>query len=144
MTTRPATDPALWALRPVFGVAGGPLEVVLTEEGTARAFSVGAQVRRGPASDALLTLATSGESGRLAVREGVRLSLTALGKAYSMPVWGVLEALGYVAQWHEHDGDGVRLTDAGWWAVENGRREQARLLERCRMAADATPGAMAR
>ena len=134
MTTN--TDPALWTTRPAHGVAGGPLEVVLTEEGRQRAFSVGAQVRRGAPSEALLALVGAGGSALLLERVGTRGSLTTLGKV-GMPVWGVLVALGYVEEWHDASGDGVRLTDAGRRAVDSGHREQERLLERCRRAAAA-------
>lgn len=127
------TDTTLWTTRPVHGVAGGPLEVVLTDEGRARAFSVGAQVRCGPPSEALLALAAAGGSSLLSKRDGVRMRNTALGR-YDMTAWSVLLALGYCERWYDDSGDGVRMTDAGRVAVADGFAEQGRLLERCRRA----------
>ena len=137
---RTKVDPALWTTVPVFGAAGGPLEVVLTDEGNARAFSVGAQVRRGAASAALLFLHASGGSGVLAFGSGARLSPSPLGH-FDQVAWGHLRALGYVESVppvHGVCGDGVRLTDAGRRAVAAGLEERARLLDRSRRAHEAT------
>jgi hypothetical protein len=131
------TDPALWTVRRRFGAAGGPDEVVLTEEGAARAFSVGAQVRRGPAADALLALWQAAGEGFLCVRRpGTnRLELTTLGR-FDQVAWGHLRSIGYVESILPDDdhGDGVRLTDRGKAAAWNGIQERERLLERCKLA----------
>jgi hypothetical protein len=130
--TMTTTDPALWTTRPVFGVAGGPLEVVLTDEGSERAFSIGAQVRRGPPALALEALATAGGEAPILVHSGAKLLLTDLGRRYDQTVWGHLRALGYV----EGAGpDGVRLTDRGRAACQAGELERASLLARCRREA---------
>ena len=55
-----SVDPELWKKSPRFGVAGGPETLMLTEEGEARVFSVGAKVRQGPSADALRALAARG------------------------------------------------------------------------------------
>lgn len=133
-------DPCLWTTRRRFGVAGGPDEIVLTDEGNAKAFSVGARVRRGQASEALEALASAGGHGLLSVRvDGARYRATELGR-FDQVAWGHLRALGYVESTPpEQDkgiADGVRLTDAGRHAVENGKEERIRLLERCSAAAD--------
>ncbi len=122
-----STDPALWTTRRVFG----PDEVVLTDEGHARAFSVGAQVRRGACAEALEALAEEGGEGYTSVLVGTRHTLTALGR-YDQIAWGHLRALGYVESF---DRDGVRLTERGRSAVRRGRDERDSLLERCRRAA---------
>lgn len=132
-TTAPKTDPSLWTTRPVHGVAGGPIEVCLTDEGSERAFAVGAQVRRTSAG-ALAELATAGGVGALSERIGSTVRLTHMGR-HAMHVWGVLMELGYCERWYDASGDGVRLTDAGRAAVDRGYSEQASLLERCRRAA---------
>ena len=124
------TDPALWSRAPRFGVAGGPDSVVLTAEGRARAFSVGAQVRRGEPAEALEALANAGGEGALSLRQGARLTPTDLGR-FTQLAWGVLRSLGHV----ESEGDRVRLTDAGRAAVQRGHDERTRLLARCRAAA---------
>lgn len=134
MTTAAKTDPALWTSRPLFGVAGGPIVVVLTDYGQARAFSVGAQVRPGRPTEAMMALAATGGSGALSERVGRKLIPTALMR-FDMTVWGVLTDLGYCEQWYDASGDGVRLTAAGRAAATNGVAEQGRLLERCRRAA---------
>ena len=130
----PNTDTALWTTRPAFDVAGGPIKVVLTDEGMARAFSVGAQVRRGAPAEALSALTSAGGSGSLSERAGIRLRPTELAR-FDMTAWGVLMDLGYCERWYSDDGDGVQLTDAGRVAVTNGHAEQARLLKRCERAA---------
>lgn len=129
--TKQLTDPALWTTRPVYGVAGGPLEIVLTEEGMQRAFSVGAQVRRGPPLEAMLQLAMLGGRGALSERNGAKLKPSRLGR-FHMQAWCVLEELGYVDRWHDGGVDGMRITPRGELAVRNGYAEQSRLLERCR------------
>jgi hypothetical protein len=128
--TKPQTDPALWTSRRAFGVAGGPDEIVLTAEGMARAFSVGAQVRRGPAAVALEALHDAGGEGVLIEHDGPRCIRTTLGK-YDMVAWTILKSLGYVEGF---DSDGVRLTDAGRRACRNGFDERERLLARCKDA----------
>lgn len=129
----PSTDPALWRRQRKFGVAGGPDEVVLTDEGMARAFSVGAQVRSGAPTEALRALASYGGEGLLLERRGSRLYPSALGR-FDQTTWGYLRSLGYV----ESVGDqGVKLTAAGKRAVANGHEEQERLLARCQLAAGA-------
>lgn len=135
MSGVPATDRALWTRRPVFGVAGGPLEVVLTSEGRERAFAVGAQVRKGPAVHAIEALAAG--DGYLSLRDGSRLSLSDLGRRFDAVTWGYLRALGMVESFQDDRGDGVRLTDAGRVALVDGLAERERLLARCRRAADA-------
>lgn len=129
------TDPALWTTRRVFGVAGGPDEIVLTDEGNARAFSVGASVRRlGPAEalEALHTAEDAPEQGYLALRgEGSGIRLTALAR-FDRIAWGHLRDLGLVSFFQDGNGDGVRLTDAGKRAVRAGIEERCYLLERCR------------
>jgi len=132
----PSTDPALWTIRRKFGVAGGPDEVVLTDDGRARAFSFGAQVRGGPPAEALEALWHAGGDGYLTTREGARIRLTELGR-FDQLAWGVLRSLGYVESFHDQGGDGVRLTTAGKWAAKNGIEERESLLRRCRRAAAA-------
>lgn len=128
---RGRVDPTLWTVQPVFGPAGGPDEVVLTDEGLARAFSVGAQVRRGPAAEALEALAAAGGAGLLVSWSGPRAHREPLGR-FDQIAWGHLKALGYV----EADGtDGVRLTPKGHAAVRAGYEERCYFLERCREAA---------
>lgn len=133
-TVTPSTDPALWTTRPVFGVAGGPIEVVLTDEGNSRAFSVGAQVRRGGPAEALEALWIAGGEGPLTVRgDGARLKRTELGR-FDQIAWGHLKSLGLVVSFQDHLGDGVRLTDAGRRAAQSGDEERTRLLARCQNA----------
>lgn len=139
----PKTDPALWTTRRAFGVAGGPDEVVLTDEGNALAFSLGAQVRRGPPAEALEALFVA-HDGYLAVRgEGARLKRTELGR-FDQVAWGRLRVLGMVESFQDERGDGVRLTEAGRRAVENGRAERQRLLARCQRAAQDRSSAASR
>ncbi len=125
------TDPALWTKRPAFGVAGGPLVVVLTREGEVRAFAVGAQVRVDMAP-ALEAVAKS--DGYLSRRDGHRLNLTDLGR-YDQITWGHLRNLGLVVSFQNEQGDGVSLTEQGCRAVRAGVLERASLLRRCRIAA---------
>jgi hypothetical protein len=124
-------DPALWTSCRAFGAAGGPDEITLTAEGRARAFSFGAQVRRGPTAGALEALHDAGGEGVLIEHDGPRCILTVLGK-YDMTAWTILKSLGYVEAF---DRDGVRLTEAGKWACRNGFDERERLLTRCKVAA---------
>ena len=133
--TCPSTDAALWTTRRRFGVAGGPDEVVLTDEGLARAFTVGAKVRRGDPAKALQLLWSQGGEGDFSVRKSgsARISPTALGRIDQI-TWGYLREKGYVESFPP---DGVRLTKSGRSAVESGFEEQARLLERCKCAAGA-------
>ena len=133
-------DPCLWTARRRFGVAGGPDEVVLTDEGNAKAFSVGAQVRRGSASEALEALVAAGGQGQLSVRvDGAKYRPTELGR-FDQLGWGHLRALGYICSIPPDPdrgiGDGVCLTDAGKRAAENGKEERIRLLERCAAATE--------
>lgn len=134
MTTS-RTDPALWTTRRVFGVAGGPIEIVLTDEGNARAFSVGAQVRRGGPAEALEALWSAGGEGYLTMRgSGARLSCTDLGRRDQI-AWGHLKSLGLVTSFQDDRGDGVRLTETGRRAAQGGNEERVRLLDRCRRSA---------
>lgn len=131
----PSTDPALWTVRRRFGVAGGPDDIVLTDEGNERAFQVGAQVRRGGPAEALEALWSAQGDGYLSVRgEGARIKRTALGR-FDQIAWGHLRARGLVESFQDNDGDGVRLTEAGKRAAWEGIEERKRLLERCRRAA---------
>ena len=134
------TDPRLWTRRRRFGIAGGPDEIVLTDDGDAKAFSVGAQVRRGPAADALEALAIVGGQGLLSVRtNGARYQSTELGR-FDQCAWGHLRSLGYVesipSDLDKGIGDGVRLTEAGKRAVESGKEARGRLLARCVAASE--------
>ena len=129
------TDPALWSARPRFGVAGGPVEIVLTDEGDMRAFSVGAAVRRGGPAEALSALWSAQGEGHLSVRgEGARIKRTELGR-YDQVAWGYLRVRGLVESFQDDQGDGVRLTEAGKRAAWDGCQERERLLERCKGAA---------
>lgn len=133
------TDPSLWYSRPRFGVAGGTDEIVLTDEGNMRAFSVGASVRRGGPAEALSDLWSSQGEGYLSVRgEGARISRTELGR-FDQVAWGYLRAQGLVESFQDDQGDGVRLTEAGKRAAWYGCQEQKHLLERCRRAAEVKP-----
>lgn len=134
-TSMPNTDPALWTIRPVFGVAGGPDDVVLTQEGMLRAFSVGAQARRGGPAEAMMDLHAAGGSAQLSERTGTKMVPTEMGRRHNMLAWGVLMERGYCERWYDATGDGVRLTASGASAAANGVAEQGRLLERCRRAA---------
>lgn len=138
-TSMPNTDSALWTIRPVFGIAGGADEVVLSAEGLIRAFSVGAQVRRGGPAEAMMALHAAGGSAHLGVRHGTKMLLTDMGRRHNALAWGVLMDLGFCELWYELTGDGVRLTAAGVAAVTNGIAEQARLLDRCRRASGLRP-----
>lgn len=129
-----STDPALWTTRRAFGVAGGPDEVVLTEEGAALAFSVGAQVRRGKPAQALEALFEACGFGLLTVYDGPRARLTPLG-LLGFDAWAYLRSRGLV---EAPSLDSVKLTDAGQAACKNGFAERERLLERCRFAARET------
>jgi hypothetical protein len=134
---RPATDPALWTVQPRFGPAGGPDEVILTEEGEQRAFAVGAQIRRGPGADALEALWSARGEGYLLVRsEGARVRRTDLGR-FDQVAWGYLIARELVESFQDECGDGVRLTDAGQRAASAGIEERHHLIDRCRRAKDA-------
>jgi hypothetical protein len=131
---KPSTEPSLYTTRPVFGVAGGPIETVLTDKGAALSFAIGAQVKpESPLGPALLALHADA-TGALSVRSGVRMHATSLLKRFDMIVWGSLQARGYVERWQDESGDGVRLTNVGRAAVQAGFEEQARLLDRCRRA----------
>lgn len=131
----PSTDPSLWTIRRAFGVAGGPDEVVLTEKGSALAFSVGAQVKQGAPSRALEKLAAMGGSAALTVKRGARHGLTDLGRQFDQVTWGYLRSKGYVESFYSEGEDGVRLTAAGERAVERGHEERFYLLERARKEA---------
>jgi len=131
-----STDPTLWTKRPKFGTAGGPVEVVLTEEGRSRAFAVGARLVRGEASRALELLWAHGGDAIYSrqVPGTVRLELTDIGRINQI-AWGYLRSKGYVesfASVQGSHGGGVRLTEAGFAAVKSGEDERARLLERCK------------
>lgn len=129
-------DTALWRVAPRFGGAGGPMAHELTEAGLARAFAAGAKVREGDAARALETLASLGGTAAIETRRGARLELTELGRRFTALAWGTLRALGYVETIYADatTGQGVRLTEAGRVAVENGQAERARLLARIRAA----------
>ncbi len=136
-TTIQNTDPALWTTRRRFGVAGGPDEIALSDEGNARAFSVGAQVRRGGPAEALEALWSAQGEGHLSVRgEGARIKRTELGR-FDQLAWGYLRVRGLVESYQDERGDGVRLTEAGKKAAWAGIEERKHLLERCRRAAGA-------
>lgn len=140
MNLRLSTDTALWTVRRRFGPAGGPDEVVLSDEGLERAFSVGAKVRRGSCARALEALWSQEGEGDLSVRVpgSAKLSLTRLGR-FDQVVWGHLRALGYVVSIAPEPGvreEGVRLTERGKQAAWAGIQERKSLLERCRKAAE--------
>lgn len=129
-----STDQALWTRRRVFGVAGGPDEIALTDEGNIRAFSVGAAVRRGGPAEALRALWMAKGEGFLSVRVGARMRITALGR-HDQVAWGHLRLRGLVESFQDDHGDGVRLTEAGERASRDGDQERSYLLARCRRAA---------
>lgn len=133
-SARTKTDPSLWTTRHVFGVAGGPDEIVLTDEGLLRAFSVGSKVRRGGPAEALEALSDLHGDGYLSVRDGARMKQTDLGR-FDQIAWGHLRALGLVESFQDEHGDGVRLTESGKQAVMSGLEERSRLLARCRKEA---------
>ena len=133
--TAPNTDPTLWTARPVFGAAGGPVEIVLTDEGDMRAFSVGAAISRGGPAEALSALWSTQGEAYLSVRgEGARIKRTELGR-FDQIAWGHLRARGLVESFHDEHGDGVRLTEAGKRAAWGGCQARNHLLDRCRRAA---------
>ena len=133
--TAPNTDPTLWTARSVFGAAGGPVEIVLTDEGDMRAFSVGAAVRRGGPAEALSALWSAQGEGHLSVRgEGARIKRTELGR-FDQIAWTHLRARGLVESFQDDQGDGVRLTEAGKRAAWDGCQARRHLLDRCRRAA---------
>jgi len=137
--TAPNPDPSLWVSRPVFGVAGGPVEIALTDEGEMRAWSVGAAVRRGGPAEALSALWSAQGEGHLSVRgEGARIKCTELGR-FDQVAWGHLRARGLVESFQDDQGDGVRLTEAGKRAAWDGCQERRHLLDRCRRAAGVSP-----
>ncbi len=129
------TDPDLWITRPVFGAAGGRDEIVLTAEGDARAFSVGAGIRRGGPAEALSALWSAHGTGYLSIRgDGARIERTDLGR-FDQVAWGYLRDRVLVESFHDTVGDGVRLTADGKRAAAEGTQERLRLLARCRLAA---------
>ena len=80
------TDPALWEIRPKFGVAGGPDELALTDEGEARAYAVGARIRQGAWTSALEALSQAQGRGRLEERSvGARIKRTSRGAIPRLP-----------------------------------------------------------
>lgn len=121
-------DDALWTIQRKFGVAGGPDELVLTQEGLDRAWSVGARVKQGPASKALELLWTLGGEGQLIEWHGSKGTLTRLGEFDEM-AWAKLRQLGYVESFGR---DGVRLTYDGRWACKWGSEQREFLLRKCR------------
>lgn len=126
-------DDRLWKMAPAFGVAGGPLVHVLTDEGRARAWSVGAQVRLGPATDALTALYWAGGEALLSVHVAgsARIEPTAIGCRFTQLAWGYLRDLDLV----EGAGrDGIRLTAAGRIACDRALAEVESLLGRVREA----------
>lgn len=129
---RGSVDPALWTVRRVFGVAGGPNEIALTEAGSERAFSVGAQVKPGAPTRALEALAAHGGSAALTEKHGSRHLLTQMGRDFDNITWGYLREKGYIESFYAEGEDGVRLTPAGKRAVERGHEERADLLNRIR------------
>jgi len=137
--TAPNTDPSLWLTRPVFGPAGGPVEIVLTDEGDMRAFSVGAAVRRNGPAEALSALWSAHGEGHLSVRgAGASIKRTELGR-FDQVAWGHLRARGLVESFQDDQGDGVRLTEAGKRAAWDGCQARRHLLDRCRRAAEVSP-----
>jgi hypothetical protein len=128
------TDPALWAIRPKFGVAGGPDVLALTDEGSARAYSVGARIRQGAWTNATEALWQAQGRAHLEERVGARIKRTSLGR-FDALVWGYLIARGLVESFHDDIGDGVQLTAKGERAHRSGEEERVRLLARCRHAA---------
>jgi hypothetical protein len=130
----PKTDPALWTVQRKFGVAGGADEIVLTDEGRARAWCVGTGVRRGGPAEALEALWSAQGEGYIALRDGSRMRLTPLGK-FDQIAWGALRTSGLVESFQDDNGDGVRLTKHGRETAWEGAEERKRLLERCRRAA---------
>ena len=125
-----STDPSLWTTRRTFGPAGGPDVIVLTDEGNARAFSVGAQVKRVHAA-ALQLLAERGE-GQFSTRRlgSARHDVTDLGRVDQI-TWGYLREKGYAESVAPN---GIRITPAGRVAYVRGIAERASLLARCRAA----------
>lgn len=120
------TDSALWCLA---RVGNGPAYVALTQEGSERAFSVGAQVsRKHGAVRALMTLSALGGTALLSTQIGSHMMATDFGRS-------VATALSYLGEYGLglicRDGERVSLTDAGRAAVAAGHAEQARLLSRC-------------
>jgi hypothetical protein len=131
-------DESLWTVRPAFGVAGGPDEHALTDAGLALAFAVGARVRRGASTEALMALAASGGAGALSERvTGAHVRPTALGK-FDQIAWGYLRAAGLVVSTGPDD---ISLTPQGRAAIERGHAEQRSLLERVRAAHPLSKGA---
>lgn len=129
----PPTDPSLFTVRPKFGCAGGPDEVVLTDKGAELAFAVGARLQQGPASAALLEL-HHGSGYLLKSRDGARLYATPLLERFNMLIWGALQERGYAERFKDRRGEGFSLTAEGRDAVRRGFAEQERLLDRCRRA----------
>jgi hypothetical protein len=132
------TDPTLWAMRPRFGVAGGPLAVTLTKEGETRAFAVGAQIKEG-AADALADLWSIENEARYALfttYKGGRIFPTAFGLKHPHLIWTYLVGLGLTEPIYADPanflGNGVRLTELGKTRAQAGIEERARLLERCK------------
>jgi hypothetical protein len=129
------TDHALWTVRRKFAAAGGPDEITLTEEGNARAFAVGAKIKRGASAEALEALWSAVGEGYLSVRgEGARMKRTVLGR-FDQIAWGYLKVRGLVEAFQDEKGDGVRLTEEGKRRVWDGLEERRYLLDRCCRAA---------
>jgi len=126
-------DPSLWRVQRKFGVAGGPDEIVLTDEGRICSFRIGAKVGQKEA-EALLALNAQGGSGYLEEPAGgARWKMTDLLLHWDMLVWGKLKKIGYVERIAPEPGvhgEMVKLTSKGMAAVEDGFAEQERLLSR--------------
>jgi len=129
-------DPTLWTIRPAFGVAGGPDEIVLTDAGLSRAYSVGAQVREGAPSQALEALDNAGGSAYLETGCAGKVYPTEIAKHFDRCAWAVLKRLGYVepiAPNHDRGtGEGVRLTVVGRNAAMAGECARLELIARVR------------
>ena len=130
MDTTSNTDSALWCLA---RVGNGPVYVALTQEGSERAFSVGAQVnRKEGAARALMFLSALGGTAELSTRIGSRMTATDFGRSLSGSCLAYLGeyGIGFISR----DGERVALTDAGRAEVADGHAEQGRLLARCERA----------
>lgn len=128
-----AVDPALWTKRPIFGVAGGSDEIVITDAGRLLAF----QVANGKKLDQkqLAALERLEASGRLPQTraEGAKLRFVGSEKEDAP----LRRLLGYVTTYradvgpHAHE-EGFELSDTGQKALRQYHEEADRLLDRIR------------
>lgn len=120
-------DKSLYEISPMFGVAGGPDRVQLSEKGRELAYCVGTGLTKKEASY-LRTLILAGGEDSLTYQDGPCMRRTEVGKACrEEPVWLALMDRGIVSRL---EGGGVKITTEGLRIDAEGRAECSRLLTR--------------